>query len=111
MIDPHALEAAELAAQRALSSAACQIAEREGEADARWFSQALGIVAAQAAITAYHKHLAEAGLVIVPAEPTEAMLEAYRIKVADARLKNVLCPEAAYRAMIAAAKGEAGDSA
>ena len=48
-----AIEAAEVAAQQAIRKAAYEIAEHEGEADGRWFSQALATVATEAAITAY----------------------------------------------------------
>lgn len=55
---------------------------------------------AQAALQA----LEGAGYVVVPAEPTEGMERAYGREVAEARLKDVLCPKIAYKAMIAEAR-------
>jgi hypothetical protein len=92
MIDPKALEAA----ARAVADL--------GGFKSRTFPENI----AQAALTAYHKHLAEAGLVIVPMEPTEAMVKAG----VDLAFRIRLSPEYSWkdymrdlhRAMIAAAK-------
>lgn len=54
---------------------------------------------AQAALSA----LEAMGCVVVPREPTHEMIEAHNILVGEARLKQTLCPRAAYTAMIAAA--------
>lgn len=63
---------------------------------------------AQAAIAAYHKHLAEAGLVIVPAEPTEAMLERGVIGLSSNGVDEANKDDAllCYEAMIAGAGDE-----
>jgi Flp pilus assembly protein TadG len=56
---------------------------------------------AKAAITAYHKHLAEAGLVIVPREPSEFMLDC--ALVAQAHVGDNA--QAVWDAMLAAHEG------
>lgn len=55
---------------------------------------------AQAALTAYHEHLAAAGFAVVPVEPTSGQ------RLAGLRVVHHGCPLVTYSAMIAAAKGE-----
>ena len=63
--------------------------------------------AAQAAITAYNEHLKEQGLVIVPREPTEKIIDAGRVIFwVEGSYEVNDGVRAAYRAMIQAAEEE-----
>jgi hypothetical protein len=101
MIDPKAIESA----ARAIVRRNCPSVT---DGDVEEMSEGY-VPDAQAALTAYHKHLAEAGLVIVPAEPTEAMVKAG----VDLAFRIRLSPEYSWkdymrdlhRAMIAAHEG------
>lgn len=53
--------------------------DREGPWEG-WFAISPYAREAQAALAAYHTHLAERGLVIVPEVPTEAMLDAAKME-------------------------------
>jgi hypothetical protein len=92
-------------APKALEAAARAVADLGGF-KSRTFPENI----AQAALDAYHKHLAEAGLVIVPMEPTEAMLNAMHnqiriLCVPEEQVASILNDKATYRAMIAAHEG------
>jgi hypothetical protein len=103
MIDPKALEAA----ARALAGAL--FTNIEADVRSRDMTDIEITALMDAALTAYHKHLAEAGLVIVPMEPTEVMqFEGGEMLHALAGSGHSFTSDAleTYRAMIAAAKGE-----
>jgi hypothetical protein len=113
MIDPKALEAMAEAMWQAESIRARGVGRKIpwGEVAEKTKDQWSDF--AQSALTAYHKHLAEAGLVIVPMEPTDVMVKAG----VDLAFRIRLSPEYSWkdymrdlhRAMIAALGGESHD--
>jgi hypothetical protein len=92
MINPKALEAMAEAMWQAESIRARGVGRKIpwGEVAEKTKDQWIDI--AQAALTAYHKHLAEAGLVIVPAEVV-ALLKRYRNETPAGHSPHMVCQE------------------
>jgi hypothetical protein len=86
MIDPKALEAAARALAVALFT------NIEADVRSRDITDVEITALMDAALTAYHKHLAEAGLVIVPAEVV-ALLKRYRNETPAGHSPHMVCQE------------------